>query len=315
MTVYEELAAATGEVASRVGNATVRIGRGGGRGAGVVIADGQVLTNAHNLRGPQVTVSFADGRSERGEVAGVDVEGDLAVIRVDTAGATPVAWEPEGAEVGIGAAVWALAQPEGAGARVTAGAVSAVGRSFRGPGGRPITGGIEHTARLARGSSGGPLVDGAGRLVGINTHRLDDGFYLAIPAGADLAARVEALGRGEAPVRHHLGVALAPPNVGRRLRDAVGLPERDGLLLRAVEEGSPADTAGLRRGDLIVAAGGQGVIRPAQLFSALDAVPAGGSLTLGVLRGTEDLTVEVQFPTAPSAGSTAASTGSEHEAE
>jgi serine protease Do len=178
--------------------------------------------------------------------------------------------------------------------------VSAVGRSFRGPGGRPITGGIEHTARLARGSSGGPLVDATGRLVGLNTHRLDDGFYLAIPAGADLAARVEALSRGEAPVRHHLGVAIAPPGVGRRLRDAVGLPERDGLLLRAIEEGSPADTAGLRRGDLIVAAGGQDLTRPSQIFAALDAVPAGGSLTVRVLRGTEELTVEVQFPTAPS---------------
>ena len=299
MTVFEELAATTAEVAAKVGGATVRIGRGGGRGTGVVLADGRVLTNAHNLRGSQVTVSFADGRSERGEGAGVDGEGDLAVIRVDTAGTTPVAWEPEAAEVGIGAAVWALAQPEGAGARVTAGAVSAVGRSFRGPGGRPITGGIEHTAQLARGSSGGPLVDATGRLVGINTHRLDDGFYLAIPAGADLAARVEALGRGEVPVRHHLGVAIAPPGVGRRLRAAVGLPERDGLLLRAVEEGSPADTAGLRRGDLIVAAGGRDVTRPSELFAVLDAVAAGGSVTIVAVRGAEEITTEVCFPSAP----------------
>ena len=272
MTVFEEMAAATAEVARRAGGATVRVGRGGGRGAGVIIADGQVLTNAHNLRGAEVTIGFADGQSRTGQVAGVDAEGDLAVVRVDTTGSEPVSWEPT-IEAGIGTPVWALGQPEGAGTRVTSGAVSAVGRAFRGPGGRPITGGIEHTAPLARGSSGGPLVDAGGRLVGINTHRLEDGFYLAIPAGAELHTRVEALGRGEAPVRHHLGVAIAPPGVARRMRGAVGLPDHDGVLVRAVEEGSPAAIAGLRRGDLIVSANGSEIAAPATSSSLWTACP------------------------------------------
>lgn len=295
MAAIEELAAATAEVASHAGGATVRIGRGGGRGAGVVVADGQVLTNAHNLRGDTTTVTFAGGRAAAGEVAGVDVAGDLAVLRVDTAGSTPVTWEPDHPALTLGSPVWALAQPEGAGPRVTLGAVSAVGRAFRGPGGRWIAGGIEHTAPLARGSSGGPLVDGTGRLVGLNTHRLGEGFYLAMPADAELRDRVEGLARGQTPLRHHLGVAIAPPVVARRLRDAVGLPERDGLLLRAIEDGSPAAAAGLRRGDLLVSAGGRDLLRPADLFAALDAVEAGGTLTVVVVRGSEEVTVEVSF--------------------
>ena len=85
---------------------------------------------------------------------------------------------------------------------------------------------------------------------------MEGGLLLALPADAALAARVEALGRGEAPARPRLGVALAPPRAARRLRAAVGLPERDGLLVRGVEADSPAERAGLERGDLIVAAGG-----------------------------------------------------------
>lgn len=301
MGAIEEFAALTAGLASRVGPATVRIGRGG-RGAGVVIGEGRILTNAHNLRGPSTTVSFAGGRSATGEVAGADAAGDLAVLSADTTGATAIEWEAGAVALTVGTPVWALAQPEGSGTRVTVGAVSALGRAFRGPGGRWIAGGIEHTAPLARGSSGGPLVDAGGRLVGLNTHRLGDGFYLAMPADSELRGRVEALARGEAPSRHHLGVAIAPPVAARGLRDAVGLPEREGLLLRAVEDGSPAAQAGLRRGDLLVSAGGRALSRPADLFAALDAVAEGATLSLGVVRGTEELTVEVNFPAATGAG-------------
>ena len=87
MSVLDELEQAVGRVADRVGPSVVGIGRGRGRGSGVVVADGRVVTNAHNLRGDEVTVAFADGRSVVGNVAGVDVDGDLAVISVDTGGA------------------------------------------------------------------------------------------------------------------------------------------------------------------------------------------------------------------------------------
>jgi S1-C subfamily serine protease len=252
-----------------------------------------VLTNAHNLRGPDTTVTFADGRVAVATAAGVDVDGDLAVLSVDTAGAPPVEWGPEAPSEG--AAVFAVTASAGGGRRVTFGTVSAMGGAFRGPRGWRITGSIEHTAPLVRGSSGSPIVDGDGRFLGLNTNRLGDGFYLALPADAELKGRVEALARGEAPVRVRLGVALAPPRAAREMRRAVGLPERDGLLIRGVEDDGPADKAGLRRGDLIVEAAGRSLATPDDLFEALEGVSQGDSLVLRVVRGTEELDVRVAF--------------------
>src|SRR5918999_1521169 len=130
-----------------------------------------------------------------------------------------------------------VANPGGRGLRVTLGFVSSEGRSFRGPRGRRIGGAIEHTAPLPRGSSGGPLVDVEGRLLGLNALRLDGGLILAVPATAAVKERASRLARGEAPASPRLGVAVAPPRGGRRLPRAVGLPERDGLLVRAGGDG------------------------------------------------------------------------------
>jgi serine protease Do len=293
MSVLDELEQAVQQVAERVGPSVVGIGRGRGRGSGIVLADGLVATNAHNLRGEETTVVFAGDRSAVGRVAGVDVDADLAVIAVDTGGAPAVAWADDGA-ARVGAPVFALANPGGQ-LRVTFGLVSAVGRAFRGPRGRRIAGSLEHTAPLPRGASGGPVVDRDGRLVGIDTNRLGDGFYLALPADAELRRRLEALGRGEAPARPRLGVGIAPARVARQLRQAVGLPERDGLLVRVVEPGGPADRAGIRGGDLLVEAGGRPVSDADQLYEVLDQVGEDQSLTLRVVRGTDELTVTVAF--------------------
>ena len=293
MGVLEELEQAATAVAARVGPAVVRIGRGGGRGAGVVVRDGVVVTNAHNLRGPETTVTFADGRVETGRVAGVDVDGDLAVLRVETAGSPAV--ERADGDVRTGSPVFAVTPGAVGGVRVSFGLVSSVGQAFRGPRGRRITGSLEHSAPLPRGSSGSPVVDGGGRLVGVNTNRLGDGFYLALPADADLEARIDALTRGEAPLRRHLGVALAPPRAARHLRRAVGLPDRDGLLVRGVEDGGPADRAGLREGDLLVASGDRALATVDDLHAALDGVADGDTLPLTVVRGVEELAVSVRF--------------------
>ncbi|MBO0691770.1 MAG: trypsin-like peptidase domain-containing protein, partial [Acidimicrobiaceae bacterium] len=206
MSVIEEFQAAARAAAEGVGPATVRIGRGPGRGVGLVVGAGRVLTNAHNLRGAQATVIFSDGRTEISDVAGVDHEGDLTVLNVDTAGVAEPAWGDT--DVPVGTPVWALARTSAGTLRVTRGEISSVGRPFRGPGGHLINGSLEHTAPLARGSSGGPLVDGEGRVVGINTHRLGEGFYLALPTDADLRRRIGALGEGRSPTRRRLGVAL-----------------------------------------------------------------------------------------------------------
>jgi serine protease Do len=281
--------------AERVGPSLVGLGRGWGHGSGVVIADGQLLTSAHNLRREEITVSFADGRRESGTLAGVDSDLDLAVLSVDTGDAPAVRWEPVD-ELGIGAPVVALANPGGRGLRATLGFVSSGGRSFRGPRGRRIRGAIEHTAPLPRGSSGGPLVNPEGNLVGINSLRLDGGLILAVPAAAAVKERVLLLARGEAAAPHRLGVAIAPPRVARRLRSAVGLPERAGLLVRGVEEGGPADRAGVEKGDLIVVAGGTPTENVEALYTALDSVPAaGGDLELTVVRGTDERTVTATF--------------------
>jgi serine protease Do len=264
----------------------------GPAGSGVVVGDGLVVTNAHNIRG-DVAVSFADGRVVTATVAGADLEGDLAVLSVDTAGAPPVTWS-EG-DVELGEVVIGLGRPGGRSLRTGVGFITGLGLSFRGPEGRTVTGALEHSAPLAHGSSGGPVVDSDGRLVGINTHRPGEGFYLALPAGTELKARVDALARGESPRRVRLGVALAPPKVARRLRHAVGLPARDGLLVHAVEESGPAARAGIRRGDLIVSVGSTPVTTVEELAAALLSAADAGSVDLSVVRGTDELAVAVQF--------------------
>ncbi|MBV9416767.1 MAG: serine protease, partial [Solirubrobacterales bacterium] len=213
-----------------------------------------------------------------------------------TADIEPIQWSEEDVEsLPIGRSVLALANPGGRGLRVTPGFVSATARSFRGPRGRRIGGAIEHTAPLPRGSSGGPLIDGGGRLLGVNSVRADGGLILAIPADRTTRERVEKLGRGEAPKRARLGVAIAPPRVARRMRRAVGLPERDGILIRAVERGSAADRAGLERGDLIVAADGRDLDRIETLYEVLDGAQGDGGLELKIVRGAEERTISVSL--------------------
>jgi serine protease Do len=289
-----ELEAAVAGAAERVGPAVVGLGRGWGRGSGVVIAAGRVLTNAHVLRGEEVAVRRSDGEVVLGRVAGADDALDIAVIAADT-GATPVvAWEPSAiAGLRTGQAVFALADPGGRGLRTTFGLVTATGRSFRGPRGRRIGGSIEHSAPLPRGSSGGPLVDADGRLLGINSVRMEGGLMLALPADAALRALADALGSGEAPVRPRLGLALAPPRAARKLRAAVGLPEREGLLVRGVEPDSPAARAGLEQGDLLVAAAGRPLTGFDDLMDAIES--AAGTLALSVVRGTEERAVTAHF--------------------
>jgi serine protease Do len=284
-----EFSDAVAEVIAAASPSVVGVGRAG---SGVVVADGLVVTNAHNLRG-EVAVSFEDGRVATASVVGADVEGDLAVLSVDTGPSPALAWAES--VPALGHVVIGLSRPGGRSLRAGAGFISGLGLSFRGPGGSTVTGALEHGAPLVPGSSGGPLVNSDGRLVGINTHREGEGFYLAIPASAALKERVDALARGEAPRRARLGVALAPPKVARHLRRAVGLPERDGLLVHAVEPEGPAGRAGVRRGDLIVSVGGQPVGSVEELAAILGSISGFGPADLVVVRGAEELPIAVHF--------------------
>ncbi len=220
MSVLNELQEAVAAVAASVGPSVVGIGSRL-RGSGVVVADGRVLTNAHNLRGGEVTVRFPGGRTAVGTAKGVDWDGDLAVIEVDTAGAPAIPWSTGSAT--IGSAVFAAAATSSAGARVSFGFVSSVERAFRGPGGRRISGSLEHTAPLAPGSSGSPLLDAEGALVGLSTNRVGEGFYLALPAddGAEGAGGRAGPGRGpRAPAPGDRGC----PGARRATPAAIGRP-------------------------------------------------------------------------------------------
>ncbi len=289
MTIFDEIQAHIAGLAENSGSSVTGIGQRWGIGSGIVLGAGQVLTNAHNVRGSQVTVTFADGRTAEGNVAGRDIDGDLAVIEVDTGQVAALPWATTAPAIGM--PVFALSNPGGRGLRVTFGSVSGIDRTFRGPRGLRITGSLEHTAPLLPGSSGGPVLDAAGQLLGINTNRLGEGFYLAIPADEALRRRVGALGRGESVRRPQLGVTITPGHVARRLRRAVGLPDAEGLLIRDVAEDSPAARAGLASGDLIVAAGGQPARTIDDLSGALQA--AGDTIELKVLRGTDERSIQV----------------------
>jgi serine protease Do len=293
MTILDEVGASIRQLAEGAGASVVGVGQRRGAGSGIVLGKGQVLTNAHNVHGDQLTVTFAGGRTAQGSVGGRDIDGDLAVISVDT-GETPALPWAGSAPAQLGEPVFAVANPGGRGLRVTFGFVSGVDRAFRGPRGRRISGSLEHTAPLLPGSSGGPVLDAGGRLLAINTSRLGEGFYLAIPADEALRGRADALARGETAPSPQLGVSLTPGPVARRLRRAVGLPDADGLLIGEVAEASPAARAGLASGDLIVAAAGRPISGPDDLFDAL-AAARGGTLELRVVRGTDERTLQVTF--------------------
>ncbi len=293
MAILDEIGASIRQLAEGAGTSVVGVGQRWGVGSGIVLGEGKVLTNAHNVRGDRVTVTFADGRAAEGSAAGHDIDGDLAVISVDTGEVPALPWAA-GTSAEVGTPVFALANPGGRGLRVTFGFVSGIERTFRGPRGRRIIGNLEHTAPLLPGSSGGPVLTAAGQLLGINTNRLGEGFYLAIPADEALRDRADALAQGESAQAPRLGVAIAPNFVARRLRRAVGLPEADGLLIRDVAEDSPAARAGVAQGDLIVAAAGQPVRTPDDLYDALRAA-TGGAIELTVIRGTDERTIRVSF--------------------
>jgi serine protease Do len=289
MTLIDDLSTTARSVFAELGSSLVTIGQDG-RGSGFVIAAGKVLTNAHNLRDRTTLVTFADGRAEQGAITGADEDGDLVVLEVDTGNVAPATWAEQSPEPGD--VVFALSRG-GHRPRISFGMVSAVDVAFHGPRGRQVHGGVEHTAPLVRGSSGGAVANADGRVVGVNTHRTGRGFYVARPIDEALQATIADLAAGKSVVRPRLGVALAPPDVAAKLRASVGLPEREGLLVRGVEPQSAAANAGIVEGDLLVAAGDT----PLGSIEALHDVLAnvGETVSLTVVRGTEERTVELTF--------------------
>jgi len=263
--------------AAQIGPSVVGL-RGGARGSGTIVASGRVVTSAANLTDGPPEVVFADGRSARATVTGLDRRRGFAALSVDTGALAPLAFGP--ASPPIGTTVIALANPWGRGLSATLGFVA----SSRN---RPALG-VAHTALCPRGASGGPLVAPDGGLLGFNVMRLDGGFVLATATDADTRERIQKLVAGERRTDRTLGVAIAPPRVAKRLRRSVGLDAHDGLLVRGVEADSAAFNAGIRHGDLIVAVGESNIASVDDLLAQLE--NDSDELVVTVLRGADEHT-------------------------
>ena len=265
----------------------------GGRGSGVVLAPGRVLIGTHGVRAERLAVVRADGDVVPATLIAHDPDRTLALLSTDTGDAAPIAWPDADPTPQLGDGVIAVARPSGRPLHATRGEIAAVGERLRGPRGRLGDPGLVHTAPLPRGASGSPLLDANGALLGFSTARLDGGFLLAQPATVALRRHLDDLAEGRAGAVRTLGVAIAHPRAARRLRRAVGLPERDGLLLQDVADASAAATAGLESGDLLVAAGDAPLTSVDALLAAIDATE--GDLALRVVRGADERDVLVRW--------------------
>jgi S1-C subfamily serine protease len=265
----------------------------GGAGSGVVVTpDGYLLTNEHVVqRVSEARVAFVDGRSVPAVVAGRDPATDLAVLRAQ-AGALPYAQLASSQRLRAGQLVVAVGNPFGFESTVSAGVVSALGRSLRSRQGRLIEGVVQHTAALNPGNSGGPLVDSSGRVAGINTAiiAMAQGIGFAIPAVTAQWVLTEILTQGRVR-RAWLGVAARDRPLELRLVRALGLAARQAVEVMSREAQGPAADSDLHPGDLIVAVDGEAVDGVDALHRLLSRVPPGSAITLRVVRRTQLLEI------------------------
>jgi serine protease Do len=279
----------------------MRRSRAGGQvpaGAGSAVAltpDGFLLTSAHVVAGPGRTgrASFVDGRELRFRVVGLDRLSDLAVLRADGDSLTPATLgEAEGLRVGQ--LVVAIGNPNGFAGSVTAGVVSALGRSLPARAGRTvryIDNMIQTDAALNPGNSGGALVTSAAEVIGINTAVAGVGLGLAVPINAATRRIVGALMRDGRVRRAYIGIAGGPRPLPPHAR--VKLNRDAGIEVVEVASGSPAERAGLRAEDLIVSLGGTAVERVDDVQRLMGEEAIGGALPVTVLRGDRTLELEL----------------------
>ncbi|TQF69209.1 PDZ domain-containing protein [Rhodococcus spelaei] len=250
--------------------ASLRVMLPGGAGAGsasVLTADGFLLTSAHVVSGASsIEAAFADGTEVRADVVGCDVLSDLAVLRAR--GAVPAPLEQgDAARLQVGQLVVAVGNPLGLAGSVTAGIVSALGRSLPTSEGRVVDEVIQTDAALNPGNSGGVLADSAGRVVGVNTAVAGVGVGLAVPINATTRRLIATLMSTGRVRRAWLGLAGAQTPFPAVLAARTG--RRSGMRIAQVVVGSPADRAGLRAGDIVVAAGGADVATATALQSLM----------------------------------------------
>ncbi len=269
-------------------------GRKGGGSGFFFTPDGFILTNSHVVSGAErVDVVLNDGSRFAASITGDDPHTDLAVIRI-SAPTQVAARLGDSDAIQPGQLVVAVGNPLGFQTTVTAGVVSALGRSMRAKSGRLIENVIQTDAALNPGNSGGPLVDARGRVIGVNTAVIMGAQGICFAIGVNTAVFVAArLMRDGRLSRSYIGVAGQTVPLHRRVVRFYDLPLEHGVLVAGVEEGSPAARAGLAEGDLIVAFGGKAVASVDELHRLLTDERAGARVAVDVIRMTEKLALEV----------------------
>jgi S1-C subfamily serine protease len=272
------------EVSHRQG---AREARGNGSGF-VFTPDGFLLTNSHVVHvASEIRVTLADGRTQPARLIGDDPETDLAVIRIDAPGLT---WAELGdsSELQVGQLVVAIGNPYGFQATVTAGVVSALGRSIRSIRGRLIDSIIQTDAALNPGNSGGPLADARGQVIGVNTAIIPtaQGICFAIPANTARFVAARLIRDGHIR-RSYIGIAGQNVPLHRRIVRHFNLPLETAVMVLGVEPNSPAARSGLGEGDIVLALAGTGIADIDALQRILTDEQVDRETTMTILRGTE----------------------------
>jgi S1-C subfamily serine protease len=261
-----------------------------GSGSGFIFTpDGFVLTNSHVVHdASDIVVTLHDAQTCRGVLIGDDPDSDLALLRVDLAGQVPFASLGSRHPLVVGQMAIAIGNPLGFQHTVTAGVVSALGRSMRSSTGRLIDNVIQTDAALNPGNSGGPLVNSRGEVIGVNTATIMGAQGICFAIGADTAQFVAVrLIRDGRIQRSYIGVAGQDVALHPRIVRHYALPRTSGAMVISVEPDSPAARGHVRERDIIIRCGEWAIAGVDDLHRLLTEIPAGKELAVTVLRGTE----------------------------
>jgi S1-C subfamily serine protease len=274
----------------------------GGSGSGFVIApDGFILTNSHVVHAAnQIAVSLPDGREYSGQLVGDDPDTDLAVIRIDAPQLAHVRLA-DSENLRVGQVVIAIGNPLGFQASVTAGVISALGRSMHAQSGRLIDNIIQTDAALNPGNSGGPLVNSAGEVIGVNTAMIRPAQGICFAIGSNTAKFVAGWLIKEGKIRRsYVGVAGQNVPIHRRVVRFYNLPLETGVLVVSVEKNSPAEKTGLREGDVIVAFNAKAIGSIHDLHKMLMGEQIGIQSEITIVRHTEKFALAITPAESPS---------------
>ncbi len=284
------------DIVDKVGPSVVRIdltsgdGRRTGSGSGVIVSpDGLVLTNSHvAAAGRRAEVTTLDGRVFSARILGDDADTDLALLRIDGSDILPAARLGDSKVLKRGQIAIAIGNPLGFDATVTAGVISALGRSLRAKNGRLIDDVIQTDAALNPGNSGGPLVSSAGEVIGVNTAVImsAQGICFAVASNTAQFVLGEIVRHGRVR-RAYLGVGASTQPLPRRIALRLNLEQTSGAVITAIERGAPADESGMLTGDIVLSIDNAPVTGADDIVRLLDAARIGRTVSIDVLRRSE----------------------------